>query len=475
VSRADQPEARPRPQGLWAGPHRTLLVGLVSVILLVAFEAMAVATAMPRAVAELHGLSWYGWAFSAFVAASLFGMVVSGEACDARGPLRPVVVGVGFFTAGLVLAGTAVDMAVFLVARAVQGLGAGAVIVAIYVVVARAFDEAVRPRVFAVMSSAWVLPSILGPVMAGFLADHVSWRWVFLGVSLLVVPALLLMLPELPALEGGSPSRRVGRRRAAAMVAVGVGLLQYAGQRLDLAALGFLLAGVLLVVPALPRLLPGGTLRFARGLPTVVAMRGVLAGAFFGTEAFIPLLLVSERGLTATEAGLSLTGGALGWAAGSWYQSRPSTAAPRHVLVRTGCLLVACAIVLVALVVAPSVPTWVAALAWVVGGAGMGMAMASIAVLLLQLSAPADQGANSAALQVSDSLFGAVFIGIGGVVYAVGVRHGGSLGWAYLTIDAVMLALALLGAGVAGRTRPVRPGAVGPLDVRDTDPAAHRG
>ena len=290
---------------------------------------MAVATAMPRAVAELHGQPYYAWAFSGFVVTSLFAMVVAGEVCDARGPTRPMVVGVGLFTAGLLLAGTAVDMAVFVAARAVQGLGCGAVIVAVYVVVGRSFDDSLRPRVFSLLSSAWVLPSLVGPSVAGFLADHASWRWVFLGVSVLVVPALLLMLPSLPALEGGRPVAGSGRKRAALMVAVGLACLQYGGQRLDRVGLLFAVAGVLLVAPTIRRLLPAGTLRFARGLPTVIAMRGVLAGSFFGAETFIPLMLVTERGLTSTQAGLSLTGAALGWAAGSWYQGRPTTPAAR--------------------------------------------------------------------------------------------------------------------------------------------------
>ncbi len=453
------PQTQPVPEAqlsadarLFAHGNRPLLAGIVSVILLVAFEAMAVATAMPRAVSQLHGQPWYAWAFSAFVVTSLFSMVVAGEVCDARGPTRPMVVGVGLFAAGLLLAGTAVDMPVFVVARAVQGLGGGAVIVAVYVVVGRAFDDALRPRVFSLLSSAWVLPSLIGPLVAGFLADHLSWRWVFLGVSVLVVPALLLVLPSLPALEGGHPVQARGRKRAALMVALGVASLQYAGQRLDRVGLLFAVVGVALVAPTVRRLLPPGTLRFARGLPTVIAMRGVLAGSFFGAETFIPLMLVTMRGLTSTEAGLCLTGGALGWATGSWYQGRPSTRLPRHVLVRTGCALVAVAVALVALTTWPAFPPWLAAVAWVVGGLGMGMAMASVSVLMLQLSPPRDQGANSAALQVSDSLFAAVTIGVGGALYALGLRHGDG-DWALRLVDLLMIALAVAGVLLAGRVR----------------------
>lgn len=429
------------------------MVGLVAVILLIAFEAMAVATAMPRAVADLHGLAFYAWAFTGFVVASLFAMVVAGEACDRTGPRFPLLAGVTLFTVGLVLAGTAADMGVFVLARALQGLGGGAVIVAVFVVVGRAYDQAARPRVFAVMSSAWVLPSIVGPAVAGFVADRFSWRWVFLAAAMFVLPAVLLMWRSLPALAGGSPTRRVGRKRAAAMVAAGVACLQYAGQRLD--PVGGLLAavGLALLVPSLHRLLPRGTVRFARGLPTVIAMRGVLAGAFFGAETFVPLMLVSLRHLSTTAAGLTLTGGAVGWAAGSWYQGRLDGEAPRHRLVQVGCLLVAVAVVGVAMVTLVWVPTQVALASWVVGGAGMGMAMASLSVLMLRLSPEADQGANSAAIQVADALFSVVFIGIAGAVYAAAARQSGPRTWAFWVIDAVMATLAVAGVALASRIR----------------------
>jgi MFS family permease len=437
------------------------MFGIVAVILLIAFEAMAVATAMPRAVAELHGLTFYAWAFSGYVVASLFAMVVAGELCDQQGPRLPLLGGVALFTVGLVIAGTAVDMGVFVFARALQGLGGGAVIVAIYVVVARAYDERARPRVFAVMSSAWVLPSIVGPAVAGFVADRFSWRWVFLAVPLLVVPAVAVMWRALPALDGGQPTQRAGRKRAAAAVALGVACLQYAGQRLDVVGAALALLGLLLLAWGLPKLLPRGTLRFARGLPTVIAMRGVLAGSFFGAETFVPLMLVSVRHVSTTAAGLALTGGALGWAGGSWFQGRRNNTVPREWLVRIGALLVALGIGGVALVLLPAVPTSIALVAWIVGGAGMGMAMASVALLMLKQSPEADQGANSAAIQVSDALFSVVFIGIAGAVYAAAVRGGGSRTWAFWVIDGVMAALALAGSALALRVVPARPAAAG--------------
>jgi MFS family permease len=344
----------------------------------------------------------------------------------------------------------------FVAGRAIQGLGAGLAIVALYVVIARGYDEALRPRIFAALAAAWVLPSIVGPLVAGSLADHVSWRLVFLGVAPLVVLPVGLALPQLRVYDGPppeGPTERRGRLRLAAAAAVGAGVLQAAGLRRDSVAIVMVIAALALLVPSVPRLLPAGTLWLRRGLPTVIAMRGILAGAFFGAEAFLPLMLVDQRGLSATLAGLALTGGALGWASGSWYQGRPSMTIPRHMLLRIGSGLVAFGIGTAGLVLIPVVPAFVAA-AWTVGAVGMGLCFASIGVLLFQLSPPADHGANSAALQLCDTLFVIIFVGLAGVIF--GSTHeaaGGTHPAAYAAILAVMVALALVGVWGSGRAR----------------------
>ena len=443
--------------GVWSGGLRRLTAGIIALVLLIAFEAMAAATAMPVAVRSPHGLASYSWAFSGFLVSSLLAMVVSGEVCDERGPRRPVIVGVVLFVAGLMVAGLATSMLVFVLGRAVQGLGGGAVIVALYVVVGRAYDADLRPRVFAAMSAAWVLPSIVGPLVAGAVADHLTWRLVFLGVPVLVLPAAWLLLPRLAGLQGDGTAAappRVGHKRAAVAAAVGVTALQEAGHRLDWVGLVLAVVGLALLVPALHRLLPRGTVRFSAGLPATIGMRGLLAGAFFGAEAFVPLMLVSERGLSTTQAGLSLTGGALGWAAGSWFQGHPGSEWPRHRLVRLGCLAVSLGVGAVTLVLTPVVPAGLTAVAWVVGGLGMGVAMASVSVLLLQLSPPQEQGANSAALQLSDALGGVLTIGFAGSVYAYVHAQPGPDTAAFAVIFASMAALALAGSLLAVRLRP---------------------
>ncbi|GAA2745395.1 MFS transporter [Kitasatospora cinereorecta] len=470
------PSAMPEPDtgGVLSGPYRALTLGIVSVVLLLAFEATAVNTAMPVAARQLHGLGLYAFAFSGYFTTTLFALVVSGQWCDRRGPLAPLFTGIAVFGAGLLTAGTAASMWLFVAGRAIQGLGGGLVIVALYVVVGRAFPERLRPSVFAAFSAAWVLPSILGPLISGAVTQHLGWRWVFLAVPVLILLPLAVMGPALRRSERARKQSRDrldpqpydrGRTVGAAMAALGAGLLQYAGQRRDAVGLLLAVAGAALLGPAVVRLLPAGTLRAARGLPTVILLRGVAAGAFFAAEAFVPLTMVTQRGLSPTLAGLTLTPGGLAWALGSWLQGRPGAEKHRDALIRLGFVLTAVAIAGAALVLVPAAPTWTAAVAWAVGGVGMGLAVASISVLMMKLSTPEETGANSAALQLSDALGNVLLIGLAGVLFAA--LGGGSLAAAqsgptpvapFAVIFLVMTGVALVGAAVSGRTS-VRPAA----------------
>jgi MFS family permease len=442
--------------------HR-VTAGIVSLILLIAFEAMAVATAMPVAARQLDGLGLYAWSFTAFLIAALFATAVTGGVCDRVGPTAPLLVGVAVFLAGLLVAGLAPAMWPFVAGRAIQGLGGGAVIVALYVVVARAYDEEARPRVFSFMSAAWVVPSIVGPLIAGFVTEQWSWRLVFLGLAPFVVVPVALALPALRGIPQSEGDRRPARVLPALAVALGAGFLQYGGQRAERGGWAVaVLAGVIgvaLLVPGLRRLLPAGTLRVRRGLPAVVALRGAVAGAFFGAEAYLPLMMVEHRGLSPTLGGLTLTGAALGWAGGSWWQGRPSMQVPRQRLVVVGAALATAGIVvagMASVVVAGfAVPAWVAALGWLLGGVGMGLTMSCLSVLLLELSPLADQGRNSAALQMSDALGSIVLIGAGGVIFAL--LHESQPGMVtFGAIFAVMTAAGLLAVWVATRVRVAR-------------------
>ncbi|MCP9945681.1 MFS transporter [Streptomyces somaliensis] len=470
--RTEQYPAAPRKGGgVMDREHRALSVGIISVVLLIAFEATAVGTAMPVAARELHGVPLYAFAFSAYFTTSLFGMVLAGQWADRSGPLGGLATGIATFGAGLVLSGTAGTMWLFIAGRAVQGFGGGLVIVALYVVVSRAYEERLRPAIMAAFAASWIIPSVVGPLAAGTVTERLGWRWVFLGIPVLVVPPLLLALPAIRRTASGPADPEApgagldGRRlRLALGISVGAGLLQYAGQDLRWLSVVPAAMGAALLVPAVRGLMPRGTYRAARGLPSVVLLRGVAAGAFISAESFVPLMLVTERGLSPTLAGLSLAVGGATWALGSFVQSWPRAEPYRERLTVLGMLLVAASIAAVPSVLVPAVPVWVVGVAWGFGCFGMGMVISATSVLLLKLSAPEETGANSAALQISDALANVLLLAAGGAAFAalgggsVGAGHGVagagtavSHPAAFAAVFLPMAAVALVGAWVASR------------------------
>ncbi|MGV8941063.1 MAG: MFS transporter [Lysobacter sp.] len=444
--------------GLYARRYRALTVGSVALVVLYAFEALAVATAMPVVAQALNGLSLYGMAFGGTLAAAVVGMVASGPWADRRGPRAPLQHGIVWFGIGLVVAGLAPTMWVLLLGRVVQGFGGGLMSVALYVVVGRAYPPELRARIFAAFAAAWVVPAIVGPAISGLIVEHLGWRWVFLLVpfvggvaAMMVLPALrgIGPLPDAAAVDAGAHRQRIAWAVGAAGSAL---MLHYAGQQhgwLAAALLAVALAGLL---ASMLKLLPAGTLRAGRGLPTVIALRGIASAAFFGTEVFLPLLLSRERGLSPTWAGMALTIGALGWSLGSWNRGRLVDPSPTRVL-QVGMALLALGVIGVAATVIPAVPLAVAVVGWVVAGLGMGTVYPSLSVLTLALSPPQCQGANASALQLCDALFTATMLAIGGTLFAALMMRAPLA--AYLSGFSITAGLALLGLLLASRVRPV--------------------
>ena len=265
--------------GVFQPAYALISVALVALITVIAFEGMAVSTAMPEAAKELDAVRSYGLAFSVMLTTQLLGIVVAGVWCDRAGPLPSLYAGQLLFAAGSALCGSASGFGWFLTGRGVAGLGAGLIIVAAYVVIGRAYPEALRPKVFSVISAAWVLPSLLGPPISAWVTTTWGWRWVFWLVVVPVAVALALVATRRSqitaadaAVEESSRDHRAHTRAAwfGLLIAASAGALQWGTYDLVIrwsAHTMVAVMGVLGVAVAAPLLLPAGTWLMRRGLP----------------------------------------------------------------------------------------------------------------------------------------------------------------------------------------------------------------
>jgi MFS family permease len=450
-----------RDNGLWSPGRRALTIGLILNVTIVASEALAVSTIMPIVARDLGGIDLYGWVFSGFFLGSLLGIVVAGMLIDRGSLARPFMLGIGLFAIGLVIGGLAPSMAVLVGARVIQGFGAGAIPAVAYVSIARAMPERLRPRMFATLSTAWVLPGVIGPTVAGVVAETLHWRLVFLGLLPLIAVASLLTLPAIAAVgpataaEGEAEHDAAARARRrlplAVVLVIGAGLIVAGLSNLGPLPLALIVAGVLIGAPAFARLTPAGTLRAARGLPTAILLRGLLTFAFFCADAYVPLAIQEWRGAPAVVSGLVFTASTLTWTGGAWIQAhRIDRIGPTRFLV-AGFAFLILGVVGFAGILVPEVPLVAGVVTWGIAGFGMGLSYSTLSLVVLRRAPPAEQGSATAGLQLSDVLGTSLGTGIGGALIAFGVRSG-SPGWVGLAgAFAVSVAVAVAGLTITRR------------------------
>jgi MFS family permease len=443
----------------WSPALRKLTIGALVTIVAGAFESLAVATIMPRTVDDLGGLHYYGWAFSAYMLANIIGLTVAGSESDRQGPGRPYLAGILLFSLGLLVSGLATEMVVLIIGRAIQGFGGGLFNSAIYVVVGRAYPESAKPRMLALMSSAWVMPGLIGPAIAGVVADFASWRIVFLGILPFLAVAVALAYPRIREIGGGQVTTRNWRRfgTATALSIGATGLFAGLGASNIWYAVPLVLAGGIMTFITVRRLMPLGTLRAVAGLPAAIATMGLLNLGFFGVDAFVPLALTDIRDRSTAFAGIALTAATVTWSAGSWVQAHYASSRSRRLIIRIGLssIMLGCAGTLLTLF--DNVPVALAPIVWGVAGLGMGLAYSGCSLTVFQTAAEGQEGAATSSMQLASILGTAFGAGIGGAWIAA-LSDGDEASRSALVIQDILMIGVLVVAFVVVRNVPAWPG-----------------
>lgn len=415
----------------------------------IAFEVFAVTTALPVVARDLGAERWYPLAFAATMTTGLVGMTLGGTWADRSGPLRPLVFGGTAFLLGLALCASAPSMTVFVVGRLLQGIGGGIDSVVLYVVIARFVHEDLRPRMFGSLTLAWLLPSVVGPLVSGLLVQAVHWRVVF---ALVLAGSAVSLLMLVRVVRGVDNAHRGGVLLGPRLVWAGVAAasllgLHIAGQQTTAVLVAGTVASLAVLGASAVRLLPRGTLRGRAGIPRLVLLRALMGGAVAATDIFLPPYLQYELGYAPTASGLVVAVGALGWAAGAWWQGRAAAGSRPETLYPAAALAV-CGPAGAALVVGGLLPVPAAAAACVLMGVGMGIALPRISSTVMSLSPVGLQGRNSSALQIAESVVTSALVAVAGAVLTAAFLGG------YLAVYALAGAVALAALAVTPSPRP---------------------
>ncbi|RIH91757.1 MDR family MFS transporter [Meiothermus granaticius] len=403
---------------------RFATVGLILGIFLAALESSVVTTAMPSVLRELGGEHLYALPFSVYLLFSTVSGPLWGRASDLLGRKRLYLAGVVLFLLGSGLSGAAQNMLWLILARALQGIGAGAVLPLTLTLVGEMYTLERRASIQAFISGVWGISGLLGPLIGGLIADHLSWRWVFYLNLPFGLPALFLVWRYLQ--EVVQPRKTQIDWLGALLFTLGSGALVW-GLQFKLWGLVALSLGLLVLAVGLEfrhpsPLLPTSGLR--ERLPRIGILGNLLAGvAYFGVIAYLPLFAQGVGGHSATAGGALLTPMLVGWTLTSILGSRVMgrVGLTRLTIWGFGVLVLSFA-GFAALVHAPLI--YLSAIGFVTGG-GMGFSMFSL-LLAVQSATPKEElGAVTSAILFARNMGGALgtalmALAIGGSAIAAG-------------------------------------------------------
>lgn len=444
----------------------------VALISLVAFETLAVATAMPTVVRALDGANLYALAMGIPMAIQLVATAVAGPWSDHHSPQSCLYAGVVLFVAGLTVCTFAPSMYVFTLGRAIQGFGGGLSIVPLYALIGHHVHPKAQPSFFAAFAAAWVLPAMIGPAVAGLVVEHASWRWIFgfvPAIALLTSPILIRVVGSLPKTQPTPPSESIKRKvllAAGAGVCVAVLQVLSGGEPDSFSPLVLTVIGgtaVLTFIFVRP-LLPAGTLGARRGLASTVLLRGTANGAFVGVEVFLPLLLQVVHGWTPVAAGLVLTTGSLTWAAGSAISSRITDPGMRGRIALFGVATQLAGTTVTFAGVFAGVSGIVVIGGWALTGLGIGLIYPTMTVHGLAMTPVESKGKTSSSLQIADTLGAAFCVAVAGIGYALAMPN---VTASFASVIGLMIVVLLVALPVSRRIRPL------PGSAEETELAAN--
>jgi EmrB/QacA subfamily drug resistance transporter len=406
--------------------------GVMTGMFLAALEATVVGTAMPTVISSLGGLSQYSWVFSAYLITSTITVPVWGKLSDLYGRRLFFQLGIAVFLLGSVLSGVSATMTQLIVFRALQGLGAGALVPLGLTIIGDVYTLEERARMQAYFSGVWGLASVVGPVVGGFITDNLSWRWVFyinvpFGLAAAAIMAVALKEPKRqgrPSIDyaGAATLMLAITLFMLALVEGGSSLLSLASPRnLALFAGAALLALLFVWVerrandPIVPFAL------FGNRVVAVATAAGFLAGvAMFGAISFVPLFAQGALGATATEAGSLLTPLMLSWVSLSIVGGRLLLKVGYRPTTLAGLSILTLGFALLSMFERTTPRVWLYVDLSLIG-AGLGLTMLTLLIAVQQAVPRAQLGIATSLNQFSRSIGGAVGVAVMGAVLTAGL------------------------------------------------------
>jgi EmrB/QacA subfamily drug resistance transporter len=405
-----------------------VLPGLLLAIMLAMLDNLIVGTAMPHIVGELGGLSHLSWVVTAYVLGTTVSTPIWGKLGDLYGRKGVFLTSIVIFLIGSVLAGASQTMGQLIGFRALQGLGAGGLLVGAMAIIGDLVPPRERGRYQGFFAAVMSLAMVAGPLAGGFITDHLSWRWAFYVNLPLGFVALALLVTQLHL-----PKYRTEHRidwLGAGLLAVGITALvlittwggtEYpwgSWQILTLVLVAVLaLAGFWVVERRVPEPVLSLDLFRNRNFAVVSAIGFLLGFAMFGAINFLPLYQQTVQGSSATNSGLLLLPMMVGMMVVSLVAGQAITRTGRYKIfpIIGGVVMTAGLLLLTRIDMATSKTQL--ALFMVVLGMGMGFLMQTTMLIAQNSVAQKDLGVASSAATFFRSIGGSFGVALFGAIF----------------------------------------------------------
>jgi EmrB/QacA subfamily drug resistance transporter len=403
VAVRQRPRLRVLPLPNLKSSRALVIAAIMTTMAMIAIEATIVSTAMPQIVADLGGLRLYSWVFSSFLLAQTAATVVFGNLADVYGRKPVMLVGIGIFLLGSVLAGFAWSMPVMIVCRLIQGVGAGAMQPVAMTIVADLYPARERGKVQGYLASVWAVAAVVGPVLGGLIIRSVSWAWIFwmnIPVGIAAAAGYILFLSD----HGMHARRSIDVGGAVsftvAVTSLLIALTEVGNHRpTQLAAAATVAVVAALVFVYAERRANNPMVSFAlwshRPIAATNSVAVLASMALIGLSTFLPIYVQIVMQRSPTVAGLTLTTMLIGWPAGATLAARLFHRFALRRLLLTGTLFQPLgALFFIGLTSHAS--ALMAATGSLVMGFGMGLISVSSLVLIQEIVDPSQRGSVTA-------------------------------------------------------------------------------
>lgn len=409
------------------------LLGLIAAMSLHAFDDVAIVTMLPEVTRQLGGKSWYGASFFAYLLASLISLVWAGSQTDRIGPRKPFVIGLCIFIFGLIVGALSVNMYQFVLGRALQGLGGGCIQAVVFSAINIRYSGKQRKRAISLLASAWILPALLAPMIAGYVTEAFDWHWVFYGMIPLALLILFFTQNQLQSLSKNVTGENIesgpNQFVTVTRIVTGIGLFLATLNWLGVSWYSLVLIpiSIMMFLSPLLSIFPKGFISAKPGLCAALVVKGLLIYACLGSEAFLPAYLASGYDYSPFEAGSVITSGAAAWILATFFYEHKGDSFPLRTLLLSGTAILAAGLLLVLYVLTVLKLPYLAYPGWAFVCLGMGLSYSIAIDQAMKYTEKGSEGSTATGAGMIDALGFSFASGFGGAI----LNYTGTLSWSF--------------------------------------------